>query len=86
MTTFERRLQNLQRRPAKEGDPCEVTSCENPTTIGWLAAEKLTRLTDVAPGTVITLTVSGGEADSTLEIQWGADGVPIMRQVPAVRA
>ena len=84
MSDFERRLHAMQRRDS--GDMAHVGGSTitklavDSADLGWQAAERLTNLTDVGPGTSIKLIVEGRDDHSRLEVHWDETGVASVQQ------
>jgi hypothetical protein len=87
-SNFERRLTAIQKRPsfgpgehtshAAAGD---VVVVDHSSSLGWQAAERISRILDVAPGSVIKLAIESGADAALLEVAWDADGVPMIREI-----
>ncbi len=90
MSNFERRLSSLNRRPRSDSDPVDAASSVrvdaapapdlSGRSIGWDAAERLAHMVDVAPGTVIRISVDDGHGLGMFEVAWDDSGVPSIRQ------
>jgi hypothetical protein len=81
MGSFERRLSQMQRRPG--GDPSgavSVGTVHRAESIGWEAAERIGNLVDVAPGTVIRLSIDDDHGLAMFEVAWDDEGVVSIRE------
>ena len=84
MSDFERRLHAMQRRDSGDlahvGGTTTMRLAGDSADLGWQAAERLTNLTDVGPGTSIKLIVEGRDDHSRLEVHWDETGVASVQQ------
>jgi len=83
MSDFERRLHAMQRRDPADAAHAGTTTMRlgvDSADLGWQAAERLTNLTDVGPGTSIKLIVEGRDDHSRLEVHWDETGVASVQQ------
>jgi len=87
MSNFERRLTAIQKRPSlgPSEEPGsiggDVVVVDQSSSLGWQAAERISRIFDVEPGTVIKLAIESGADAALLEVEWDADGVPMIREL-----
>lgn len=87
MTTFDRRLNAMQRRDEISLDEAVDLLGEQSSTLAWAAAERLTRLPGAGAGATISLSVDDGDGGVTaLDVAWNANGVATIRRVPVPRA
>jgi hypothetical protein len=91
MSNFEHRLTAIHKRPSlgprgEAGSPTsaapgDVVVVDESSSLGWQAAERISRIYDVAPGTVIKLVIESGADSALLEVSWDADGIPMIREL-----
>lgn len=88
MSNFERRLNSIHKRPTLDGPmppsggpATSLVLDDGVAALGWEAAERVSRILDVRPGTVIKMAVNGVTDGLVLEIAWGADGGAVIREV-----
>jgi hypothetical protein len=90
MSNFERRLSAIHKRPsigpngatsaAGAGVSTSAGPEEVPVALGWEAAERISRILDVEPGTTVSLTVRSHGREASLEVEWDRDGVAVIRE------
>lgn len=86
MSNFERRLNVVQRRPVE--DDASNTVRDGASSVAWLAAERISHLPGIDPGTVIKVDVASGDDTDTvasIEVRWDAAGVPLIHEGLPVR-
>lgn len=87
MSNFERRLTAIQKRPSlgpqHDGSmgAGDVVVVDQSSSLGWQAAERISRILEVAPGSVIKLAIESGADAALIEVVWDADGIPMIREL-----
>ena len=89
-SNFERRLTAIQKRPslgpgagarALGRGVGDVVVVDQSSSLGWQAAERISRIVDVTPGTVVKLVIESGADSALLEVSWDDDGIPMIREL-----
>jgi hypothetical protein len=84
MNDFQRRSTDLDRHPrsgSPEPDSTTGTAKDGSSGLGWQAAQTISRLSAVEPGTVIKVVVETTCECAVLEVSWDVDGIVVIREL-----